>query len=62
MALEQTSISIDVVTFLILHSAASSLARINRAKNRLKGVDTQDEALQTALTNGAEKVRQAIGE
>jgi hypothetical protein len=62
MAVNQTYISIDIVTFIILHSAASSLAKINRAKNQLKGVETQDEALQAALVEGAEEIRQAVGE
>jgi hypothetical protein len=58
----QTNISLDMTTVLILLSAASTLVKINRAKNHLKGTDTQDEALQGAVSHTAERIRETIGE
>jgi hypothetical protein len=57
----QTNISLDVVAVLILHSAATKLAKINRAKNLLKGVETQDDELQATLDYTLERVKETIG-
>jgi hypothetical protein len=58
----QTNISLDMTTVLILLSAASKLVKINRAKNQLKGIETQDGALQGAISHTAERIRETIGE
>ncbi len=57
-----TNISINVAPLTIIHAASVKLAFLNRAKNWLKGVKTEDGELESANAYVLRKIKEAVGE
>ncbi len=57
-----TNISVNLASAVVLLGAATTLMKINRAKNKAKGVETQDEGLRAAIKEVFTSVRVAIGD